>query len=99
MLYQHTLVSVTDWCTACSLEGRTLQPNDGRRDPMGPESATPRGLARRLGFCLVATTMLAAGALADLSEQYAAFGAGPASFIMTPEELENWKTVKDDVEA
>ena len=37
--------------------------------------------------------------LAALSDQYAAFGKGPALFVMTPEELSTWKAVDNDIDA
>ena len=62
------------------------------------DGATPKALALRLWFSMAATTLVS-DALAELSDQYAAFGNGPALFIMTPEEIEAWKAVKDDVDA
>src|SRR3954470_23924562 len=43
--------------------------------------------------------MVAVGAFAALSPQYADFGKGPAQWIMTKEEAAKWKTITSDDDA
>src|SRR5512147_572008 len=46
-----------------------------------------------------AVVLLAASAFASLSQEYVAFGKGPAQYFMTKDELAKWKTIDNDADA
>src|SRR5687768_7557164 len=53
----------------------------------------------RVVVAFAVAAMVAASGLAALSNQYVEFGKGPATHIMTKEDLAAWKNIKDDAAA
>lgn len=55
--------------------------------------------AIRISLAIAVVAAMAVTGFAAVSEQYAEFGKGPASFLMTKEEAAKWKTITDDASA